>query len=165
MTLTALILVTLLGDSSFIVRERAMGRLFKLVDYAPHVLLVAERSPIPEIAQRAQIVVSKWIKDNAGELVWRELPDNWEEFPWIGRNDEYEDHEFQDIWLGAVDKAASNKAPTWDRWRRAARLYLVELVASRQPVRKIIQELCFMEIRWCLANGYEAPPAPVWKKE
>jgi hypothetical protein len=159
MQVLLLIMVLLTGHPQFSIRECVTVYLSKNCSSYLSLLKLAEHCRNLEIASRATGLLDCYYYNHAEEMVMLELPDNWQEFPWIDAAPEDElffINEYLNSFIADDD---------WTYFRDAAKMYLTDRVRYRLPVRTIIRRWCSREMRWWANGGIEAPVKPIWKDE
>jgi hypothetical protein len=161
-----LALVLLLGHQNWRIREQAMTELWHAGQLYPQVFLIAERSKDAEIQCRGRYLADKYICEHAEELLWLELPTNWDRVPWIDRlccnTDPY-------YWVDQCNqKGRLQSDDDWEQWREATLLWLKDQVIARHPhIRRMIAEMCEAERGYYLNNPHllklYLPPPPAFK--
>lgn len=80
MAMYFLLLISLLGSSSFRVRERSQRELEKQLDLAIPIIKIVKTEDL-ETQQRLASLKQKWNYNHLEELVRDEKPINWKRFP------------------------------------------------------------------------------------
>lgn len=147
-----------LGSLSFKQREAANGKLAANIDHAIIALHFGEKHKDPEIACRCKLLVDQWYKRHAAKLANRLIPNGWDDLPWIDPN--ILSYGCGQHYLALADKTGRKfeNTPKYERWSFAMRLYLIDLIAARQPTAETIQLACDEHRAWCKAHGLHVPP-------
>jgi len=142
-----------LGSPQFKVRVAAHERLTKSLDAHILAILIGERSDDAEIRCRCQQLASAWYRKHAETLVRQLVPQGWNQHPWIEPN--LLPYGCGQHYLQLADKSGITfrGSPQYERWSEATRLYLVCLVANRQPTAEIIERFCEAEEAWRQLNN------------
>ena len=160
MAMYFLLLISLLGSSSFRVRERSQRELEKQLDLAIPIIKIVKTEDL-ETQQRLASLKQKWNYNHLEELVRDEKPINWKRFPPLNGLDPdlmkpYYDAIDPNLWY--VNNGS------WVRpGREATQQFLRHCIVNNIPTREIMELLCKCHISYCKENELTIPPQPIFK--